>query len=156
MRTWPRPHLVERSFGEGEMNPVFDKTHRDPADITAAKVISKGEQFTPNQKTHDMFHSETCPPLRKVPWGSQNVDNLIGKRIGRLVVIGLAQHKKTTGKPQRWVVRCDCGDYEYRSARAIRNPDNHGDRCLKCRKFAQIKRAYEMEKTGIKLDVRKL
>lgn len=125
----------------------FDGTSRDPVNKTAAIILSKGQRYKETVKIA-CAHFEVCPPLRKIPW---NAPKLVGMRNGRLTVVGLYADGISA-----WVVRCDCGDYETRTAKAIRNPKNFGDRCVKCRKIASERASYEWLKTGIRPDERKL
>lgn len=105
----------------------------DPANRTAALVVGAGVR-------HVMFgrypnlHWETCPPLIPRKEWCPFMEDLSGRKVGRLTVIGFAQRKaggKTSG---RWAVRCTCGDFEIRSAKAIKNPNNQNDMCHICRK----------------------
>lgn len=49
---------------------------------------------------------------------------LVGRRFGRLTVMGLSAVPTTdSGHQGRWVVRCDCGAYEVRKRRALLNPN---------------------------------
>ena len=57
--------------------------------------------------------------------------DLRGYKYASLTVIGLADEQNLK-KNSRWVVRCRCGRYEYRKARAIRNPANATDCCVQC------------------------
>ena len=82
---------------------------------------------------------------------SLNAPPLVGVRFGRFVVVGL--HAEIRGA---WVVRCDCGDYETRRSRAIRNPNNFGDRCTLCRNAAYQKKDYEFRTHGRELNIREL
>jgi hypothetical protein len=126
---------------------IFDRTHRRPADKTAAIVVQRGERFE-SQKKMGGLHWKTQPPTRIDDW--VKVD-LTGKRYGRLQVIGLHAYLK-----KRWVVRCACGDYEVRSAKAINNPQNFGDRCYNCRHLAFLKVSHEHRTSGRELDQRKV
>lgn len=126
---------------------AFDGVHRDRIDRQAALVFSGGVAYEPKCKVVN-FHSDTQPELRKnVPKSI----NLAGIKFGRFTVVGLSKHKSGT-----WVVRCACGAYEDRKAKAIRNPENFGDRCTKCRAVAQERRSYEWHKNGVEIDWRTL
>lgn len=57
------------------------------------------------------------PETRDVP---SNGPNLTGLRHGRLVCMGLAPKKKGSNNAA-WIVRCDCGRFETRTAKALRN-----------------------------------
>lgn len=108
----------------------FDKTSRDPVDRKAAAMFLKGVQCKAPKIACD--HWETCPPIRHPRWVKDAVtgEDLTGRRVGRFQVIGM--YRLRAG---RWVVRCDCGDFEIRTAKAIKNPANSGDKCVVCRKI---------------------
>jgi hypothetical protein len=106
-----------------------------PVDSTARRVLGKGVEWAPDLRRQQYYlRSEIAPPpMRKVVPG--NLD-LTGQRFGRLVVLGLGAVKNQRLKsppPASWVVRCDCGAFEGRTAKALRkpgNPDRH--MCLHC------------------------
>lgn len=125
----------------------FDGTHREPANITAALVVSKGIRHR-NEPKMANAHWEHRPPTKPLGF---NMPKLIGMRFGRLTVIGL--HATLRGA---WVVRCDCGDYETRKAKAIRNTKNSEDRCTLCRNAAHQRRNYEWRTTGREVNIRDL
>lgn len=105
-----------------------------PIDKTAALVTGKGYQYTPDKKV--LTADQSFPiPTRSV---AKNMPDLTGLRCGRLVVIGLA---RDTAK--RWVVRCDCSTFTLRTAKAIRNPANGGDKCEHCRHLDHLKERAE-------------
>lgn len=60
-----------------------------------------------------------------------------------MVCVGFAREIEA-----RWIMRCDCGDFEPRKAKAIKNPANSNDRCAKCRQLVEAKRAHEFHTTG--------
>lgn len=80
------------------------------------------------------WHSAKQPRLAKLP---NSAPDLIGKRTGRLKVIGLYPERRNG--PARWVVRCTCGDYELRTAHAILNPHNENDKCQRCHEKGRAK-----------------
>jgi hypothetical protein len=108
-------------------------TPLDPVDVTAARVISGGTRHN-MIGVYPRLHWEQCPPLiPRAEWPPLMVD-LSARKFGRLTVIGFAQHKAGGNTGGRWAVRCACGDYEIRSAKAIKNPNNADDKCHICRK----------------------
>lgn len=121
---------------------------RVPINKTAQMVIQKGIHFD-HVGNPDAVWSQL--PIRTRPFVGTSED-LTGIKIGRLTVIGL----NDTGVKGRWVVRCTCGLYGLRKARAIKNPHNFGDRCDQCRKVAQMRRHSYWKETNTDLDVRKL
>ena len=97
--------------------------NRVPINTQAAIVMSKGTQ-PPKSKGIDHVYLHTC---KYIP---ENIQDLTGVRFGRLTVIGLHAH---TQDKVRWVVKCDCGNYNLRKTKAIRNKNNSEDRCYDCR-----------------------
>jgi hypothetical protein len=128
------------------MNAVFDKTHRDAVDTTAALMFSSGIKYNHGKKICSA-HWEVCPPV--ITKLKSDIPNLIGFRFGYFRVIGLSRNING-----RWIVRCDCGDYELRTAKAIRNKQNFGDRCHICRQKAFDVKDYIYSKTGRETDQR--
>ena len=126
------------------MDSVFDKliTSR-PVDGAAARVLSKGVHYKPDNVIARLLW--TAPPkLEPIPVNlraTPKFEDLTGRKFGRFIVAGYLG--KPLGEKQKqpcWLVRCSCGDYETRTARAIRNPQNAGDRCENCRHLAYLKR----------------
>lgn len=126
------------------MKDIFDRlAASSPLNTTAARVVSGGENYDPKINFANHWHSDCPPKMRRIPEISlQTCGDLIGKKFGRLTVIGLADDYNPK-QPARWVVRCACGDYEHRSARAIRNPKNDQDRCLKCKHLRRVQWKYD-------------
>ena len=130
-------------------NSIHDGTSRDAATRDTAIAVSGGEQYH-NPKKITCAHWEIQPPLRRYV-NCNNFVDLSGRKVGRLTVLGL--HAKLPGA---WVVRCSCGDFETRKAKAISNPENFGDRCSKCRQLAFEYKRFHFEKTGEQIDPRTL
>ena len=109
-----------------------------PLNSTAAKVVSgRGEHWTPDyMPSRDIW--ETPPPMRRVPTSNPTAAGIVGLRTGRLVVVGLYDGGSKNHKSS-WVVRCDCGRYELRKARALRNPENTNDKCQECDHLERIR-----------------
>lgn len=108
-----------------------------PLDRTAAVVTSQstsppadGAKPAPGQARWD-----TPPPLKRV---ARDQVDLTGRACGFLSVVGYlgALNKQAGG---RWLVRCRCGYYEARSARALTNPINGADACVECRHHERLK-----------------
>jgi hypothetical protein len=91
-----------------------------PFDKMASQVTGRGEHFEWTAPEHVM-HSETPIETRQAAYREKNDPRyveLTGSTFGRLKVIGISassDHDK-----RRWVVRCQCGDYEIRKARYIK------------------------------------
>lgn len=117
-------------------------TPLDPVNATAARVIRGGTRQN-MIGVYPRLHWEQCPPLiPRDEWPPLMVD-LSAHKVGRLTVIGFAQRKAGGKTGGRWAVRCACGDYEIRSAKAIKNPNNQDDMCHICRKAQLTKRFRE-------------
>lgn len=111
-----------------------------PINKVAALVTSTGTSFVSKKKIQNV--QSIGPISTKKFTGSSK--NLSGTKFGRMTVIGMAKDMKKG----RWVVRCDCGIYAIRNAKAIENPRNNLDRCEECSEQLYIKRKYHYDKTG--------
>ena len=66
--------------------------------------------------------------------------NLTGRRFGKMTVIGYSKdNKQSTYHKPNWVCRCECGMYETRKSRAVKNPNNQNDCCHVCRQIIWVK-----------------
>lgn len=83
--------------------------------------------------------------------------DLRGVKFGRFTVLGLLDRHKSgfsskqgnpSNKPAKWLVRCVCGRFEHRLARAITNSENKHDRCAHCRQTAMERRRAWRDMTG--------
>jgi hypothetical protein len=99
------------------------------------ELIQSGIYFGPKIKPHCIVTTDICPLVRDDEYKGDL--KLAGRRFGRFIVLGLSVEFRG-----RWVCRCDCGNYEFRTAKAIRNPANHIDRCHPCRKAYFIMHGY--------------
>lgn len=91
------------------------------------------------------WHWLVCPPLRQPCSGSLD---LRGVRWGRLSVVGLLDVSGTDRKGGRWVVRCDCGRFEVRKAKAIRERVEPIAACGRCEYVVRIKRRAVFDRDG--------
>ncbi len=142
---------------DGHMNSPKSRLQRIlasvPVNATAARVIgSSGAEipFVAEASRGDTRHFLVPPPIvpteeLRTRQARETAQKLIGQRFGRFTVLGYAADQPENNKRKaRWVVRCDCGSYEYRTAKAISNPANNVvDRCLVCRDDAYHGRKYE-------------
>lgn len=112
-----------------------------PINSVTARVIAPGYQYVP---TNNRVDGETeSPPPTWVPPNMRREHNLAGRRFGRgMTVLGLSI------KGARWVVRCACGIYVFRSAKAIKNENNDADCCSDCRHQVYLKRDEYWRRTG--------
>ena len=116
------------------------RTSTGPIDRVAARVMAPGvhyeRQVHPTEK-HWKDNPPKTIPFKGTPNNPQSID-LTGQRFGRFTVVGyLGPVGKTLGKGRKrmalWLVRCACGAFEQRGARALRNPANADDCCGDCR-----------------------
>lgn len=116
---------------------ILDGAHTVPVDMNAVRVTRfQGVRYIPGPKKKQVVHSDTVLAVRQ---RMGNAPDLRGIRFGRFTVVGLAikpKEKLGSDKPAAWVCRCDCGIFEHRRAKAIRNPSNSGDSCQACRQIA--------------------
>lgn len=116
-----------------------------PLNVTAGAVVSSGTHYEPQIELGCHLHSDMPIPTRAAPPGSfVHSRDLTGDKFGRFTVIGLAAEYNPK-KNAPWVVRCACGAYETRKARAITNPLNTGDCCRACQHLELIKRRYKRD-----------
>ena len=108
---------------------VYDGTSV-PVDSIANRVTSKGYEFRSIKKIAQR-HWDIKPPLRPLP---KDAPKLVGVSFGRFTVVGLFNEGNGV-----WVVRCVCGAFETRRAKAIRNPTNKNDGCENCRQLDYIR-----------------
>lgn len=103
-----------------------------PINALAARVTRPGTHFKPHHKPSEYDVRDVRPPIR--PWAETTGSDLTGAKFGRFTVVGYSAEKSG-----RWVVRCQCGNYEFRRAKAITNANNDRDMCLDCRATHFIK-----------------
>lgn len=142
------------------MSQVFDKLLASrPVNSAAARVLGSGVHYQSN-KVIAQRHWTSPPktiPINEVNDTVGSFVDLSGTTFGRLTVIGYLG-KLNPKKAALWLVRCACGDYESRTSKAIRNPENYGDRCGHCQHLAFLKRreAYLRNPTAPQPDTRDL
>jgi hypothetical protein len=68
-------------------------------------------------------------------------EKLIGKRRGKMVIVGLAPKTNGPGECGRWVCRCDCGNYETRRTPERWLKVEHSDSCQECQKRDYLMRS---------------
>ena len=101
--------------------PVKVVEDREP-EIKSCVVIGHDPEYS---NVNAMFKVKR---LTKANLNSNSFIDLSGAEFGKFTVIGLSAHSKG-----RWVVRCECGEHEFRTAKAIKNPANAQDACAKCK-----------------------
>lgn len=80
-----------------------------------------------------------APPEALALFNRVNGEDLTGRRMGRMTVIGYHAPGSRGG---RWLVRCTCGYYELRSAAAIKSDkDEDGDHCcFECQRVKVLRK----------------
>jgi len=76
----------------------------------------------------------SCNLLPTKPWPAtaRGQDNLAGRIVGNLTVIGLAAGLSSGPRGARWVVLCVCGAYEHRTTHNLRKGDPTRAMCFQC------------------------
>ncbi|WII71763.1 hypothetical protein QJS83_14960 [Bdellovibrio sp. 22V] len=127
---------------------MMDIIKRVPINKIAARVTEEGEHYTPPKKGNGVDRETPYPVVKIIdcvnPTQAQAIINMVGKRRGRLVVIGRLDH---VYYKQRWVCRCDCGMYTLRSTKAMKNTA-HVDMCEQCQHLLYLKRNDIWRRTG--------
>lgn len=118
---------------------------RIPIDRIAARAISAGVAYSPQKSIRNL---DTDLPIKtrestQTERRSNGFVDLSGRRVGRFTVLGMASQINAM-----WVLRCDCGRYTTRTAKAIKNPQNTNDRCEHCRHLAFLKCEEHWRRTG--------
>lgn len=109
----------------------------------------RGVGFEPKLKAApDITHSELPLPTAPVVKGSLD---LTGTKFGAAMTVMGKAPAKIGNNAAAWVVRCACGNYEHRTAKAIRNPRNDQDRCRPCRQVEYLKRRERDLRPGARL-----
>jgi hypothetical protein len=109
-----------------------------PLDSTAASVTSESRD-TPQERVYSRLHWKAPPFTRKSTHSETSnpeYEDFTGCTFGRLTVLGI--HALSTSNKQVWVVRCACGDYETRRAKAIRKADPR-DACEDCARLEYLR-----------------
>lgn len=127
-----------------------DVIKSSPLNITAALVTKQSNEDIINKK-YPALHSENPIKTKKI---SKKYEDITGFKFGRFTVMGLFKHKNNVFST--WVCRCICGNYEIRSKKSIKNPENFGDRCHECRNLAYVKKRDIWRRTGKEMDMRNL
>lgn len=98
----------------------------------------RGKGWVPEVR-QSLGHVRSHAPLPMKP-AITGVD-LTGFRCGKLTVVGLADMPERNAKrPAAWVVRCVCGYYETRTAKALRSPEYAAKAaCNECTYLRELK-----------------
>lgn len=106
---------------------------------TAARVVAKAKESTlwrPMPALH-AGHRLSATPLAVAPippLAPSELRAIPGRRRGRITVIGYAQDQGSKKGSAKWVVRCDCGNYDTRTNIIRWLSIQADDMCPECRK----------------------
>lgn len=120
--------------------------HENPVNATAARVMRGGVSYESGVQSGSTLYQGTPIAMRaptSLELANPAFPDLRGFKFGRFTALGMA-----VDHPKRWVVRCACGIYSLRSAKAIRNPSNSMDCCNECRHLLFLKREEFWRRTG--------
>lgn len=108
-----------------------------PIDKKAYKVVKKArleDVWTPKPKTAShIIRSENVLRTRPLPKSAKHMDVVIGKKRGRMTVVGYSEKQPSGDKPAAWVARCDCGNFEHRTKILRWLGTDAQDMCTECR-----------------------
>lgn len=116
-----------------------DIVKSNPINKTASLVVSEGIAYDPDLG-YINEHSENPINTLKTP---STIKDYTGQKFGRFTVVGLRRIKTDNRNSKVWTVRCDCGNYETRKTKAIRNKKNIDDCCVQCRQTKYLRRHEE-------------
>ncbi len=133
-------------------NYDFIATHK-PANITARKVIQKGVNY--EYEIHQ-FHSDLpLPVIKNLKHLLKNPEfkDYTGIKHGTFIVIGYCKFNKK----HRWLVKCQCGKYEVRTIKALKNHIKNNncfdqDTCSGCEDLKKIRIMSTAKSCGYKYE----
>lgn len=119
---------------------LFDRIQTSkPVNKLAAFQAARGEEWQPKVELNPHGRRWREPPAtipaRDVPAALRS---LLGKKIGRLTVVGCLG-RLNPKKKAVWLCRCVCGDYTTRGAKAIKAHSNQNDMCEHCWYLEKVK-----------------
>lgn len=110
--------------------------------MTAIGIASIRKYETENYMRR--FQSRRVQVFRQPECEEHELDYvLVGRRNGSTVVVGhivLSEMRRLNWRNGKWLIRCDCGNYENRTLRHITRPTkkDYVDACTECKcKWAQ-------------------
>ena len=119
--------MIYEDIATGSRVPVDKKTSR----------INDGDKFESNKKI------QTADQKTPFPVYDSKLD---GMRFGNFTVQGYYGKPNPKKKKGLYSVRCDCGIYSLRAAKAIKNPNNNEDCCERCREVKYFRRQQRRER----------
>ena len=107
-----------------------------PVNATAARALSTKGVAEPEPNFGAMAHWDAPPKTFPPPAGTAH---RIGKKYGKLTVMGYLGSSPNQGRASQWLVRCLCNRYELRTGKAVERATPH-DECHRCRKMTGLQR----------------
>lgn len=126
-------------------NAIADRYDRvassAPVNADAARIYgARGERETLRPLPETVRHFDAPPKILPVP---ASAPNRTGKKYGALTVIGyLGPNSRNRGS--EWLVRCLCGQYEVRRAKAVDKASPH-DCCARCNQVRTAARSSQRQ-----------
>ena len=75
--------------------------------------------------------------------GTCKTENLIGKKFGRLLVIGMDENR-TADRRYKWICKCDCGNVTSKSGRLLKKGSVQSCGCINRREYDAKSRLYHI------------
>lgn len=116
--------------------PLRDQHARRPVNRTAALVTSSVGEEPAWKRAEGSRDSDLPIPTMGRPF---EVCDMVGRRVGRFIVVGYHSNNPKKNAGHRWVVRCACGTYSVRGQKALESPANCADACDRCRHVRHMK-----------------
>lgn len=130
------PRRVSDCGGSGVSVDLSRIATSQPVNKTAARVMGGGVHFDDGRKIVDTLRHFDAPPKCIDPENYPNdpsFQDMRGVRVGQVVVIGfLGRLGRTRNAKPQWLVRCDCGQFETRSAKFLRAGSEDYHACARC------------------------
>lgn len=113
-------------------------TSSAPVNSTAARVIRKGYAYEAKVKPGCTETWDAPPPSKRRPSAAPDIT---GFRRGFMTALRYHESGKGGAK---WLVRCDCGNFEVRTAAKWTAKQQEPDACTVCRKVHFIKSGHSL------------
>lgn len=144
---------VANPFGTSACNrKIRYKSEQDASKVAIKRMLIDGiPLYTYECHLCFCWHITKMPPKqsREIAGNTgskEPIDNLVGVKFGRFTVL-----RKASVAPARYEVKCECGNVELRSSKAIINKNNALDCCTKCREFVYSVRSGIYYRTNVRI-----
>lgn len=123
-------------------NDLWDKIAAGtPVNVQTAGALGKGTNYSPAKQfseTNWEAPPSICRPSETHFRNTSFVD-LTGLKLGRLVVLGMADDQGNHKAGALWVCRCSCGRYVGRRAKFLKTGNPDYARCEWCANTARLR-----------------